>query len=452
MNNKNNLQVDVLTTNELLSRHLKIPNYQRPYVWTTENVSQLLGDIKTSMDQGKSRYRIGSIILNDKAIVDGQQRITTLCLIKMLFTKDFQYELKFSHSESKLHIKENYQFIKYWLETSLKDTSSFEQYLNEKCEYVVLTLTGKDSLPTAFKLFDSQNGTGKPLEAYNLLKAYHLRAMESIPETIKIDCDRTWEQATRYKLNENDITEPTYDILKHLFAEQLYRTRIWSRMQDAYSFSKKRISEFKGFTIDNNNRAVFPFQNQQLLLFIQEKFYNSFLKGTMPTVSRLKDGDDSNISPFINMNQHIVNGKPFFEYVATYAEIYKRMFKELDTFQLYEFKQFYKENCLKYDWRVGDRYLREVYKSLTMCLFDKFGEEILNRYYKILYILVYRVRREKKRIFYQTAAQLPKHLFSIILSACNAADLERIKDMIPDKVEDKFEFPPFDKILKEYDK
>ena len=218
------------------------------------------------MDQGKSRYRIGSIILNDKAIVDGQQRITTLCLIKMLFTKDFQYELKFSHSESKLHIKENYQFIKYWLETSLKDTSSFEQYLNEKCEYVVLTLTGKDSLPTAFKLFDSQNGTGKPLEAYNLLKAYHLRAMESIPETIKIDCDRTWEQATRYKLNENDITEPTYDILKHLFAEQLYRTRIWSRMQDAYSFSKKRISEFKGFTIDNNNRAVFPFQNQQLLL------------------------------------------------------------------------------------------------------------------------------------------------------------------------------------------
>ena len=84
MNNKNNLQVDVLTTNELLSRHLKIPNYQRPYVWTTENVSQLLGDIKTSMDQGKSRYRIGSIILNDKAIVDGQQRITTLCLIKKL--------------------------------------------------------------------------------------------------------------------------------------------------------------------------------------------------------------------------------------------------------------------------------------------------------------------------------------------------------------------------------
>lgn len=30
----------------------------------------------------------------------------------------------------------------------------------------------------AFQMFDSQNGRGKELEAYNLLKAYHIRAME----------------------------------------------------------------------------------------------------------------------------------------------------------------------------------------------------------------------------------------------------------------------------------
>ena len=31
----------------------------------------------------------------------------------------------------------------------------------------------------AFQMFESQNGRGKELEAYNLLKAYHIRAMSS---------------------------------------------------------------------------------------------------------------------------------------------------------------------------------------------------------------------------------------------------------------------------------
>ena len=31
----------------------------------------------------------------------------------------------------------------------------------------------------AFQMFDSQNGTGMPLEPYNLLKAFHLKSIKS---------------------------------------------------------------------------------------------------------------------------------------------------------------------------------------------------------------------------------------------------------------------------------
>ena len=37
-------------------------------------------------------------------------------------------------------------------------------------------------------MFDSQNGRGKELEAYNLLKAYHIRAMELNGQDEKIKC------------------------------------------------------------------------------------------------------------------------------------------------------------------------------------------------------------------------------------------------------------------------
>ena len=121
-----------------------------------------------------------------------------------------------------------------------------------------------------------------------------------------------------------------------------------------------------------------------------------------------------------------MNGKDFFEYIRTYAEIYKKMFIELDSFQLKEFKEFYKAYCLGYEghWRTGDNYVREMYKSITLYLFDKFGEDVLNRYYKILYLLCYYLRRSNSRVFYQTVAKYPKNLFSIISNAKSEYDLK----------------------------
>jgi uncharacterized protein with ParB-like and HNH nuclease domain len=67
-----------------------VPDYQREYVWETEQVEQLLGDINAELagnDPATApEYFIGSIVVCPAAdsvleLIDGQQRMTTLFLL-----------------------------------------------------------------------------------------------------------------------------------------------------------------------------------------------------------------------------------------------------------------------------------------------------------------------------------------------------------------------------------
>ena len=66
----------------------EIPEYQRPYAWTTEQTSELLDDLLTAVtSDGDSPYFLGSIVLIKEPdaslaeVVDGQQRLTTLTIL-----------------------------------------------------------------------------------------------------------------------------------------------------------------------------------------------------------------------------------------------------------------------------------------------------------------------------------------------------------------------------------
>lgn len=88
---------------EVFSDHYRfdIPDYQRPYSWTTEQTDELLEDLLNAMPKnGKiedaSPYFLGSIVIIKKdaksEVVDGQQRLTTLtmlfCVLRELSTSD----------------------------------------------------------------------------------------------------------------------------------------------------------------------------------------------------------------------------------------------------------------------------------------------------------------------------------------------------------------------------
>lgn len=456
MENNSNIQANIVSVGELLKiESLRIPPYQRPYRWTKKNVRQLLEDVLQSMNAGKKNYRIGSVILHNNTtdnvldIVDGQQRLTTLFLLWNACGKSDGYFCPLSFgTESHATIGQNFLFIKAWLDENVVNKENYRKYVLEACNFVKIVV---DDLSEAFQMFDSQNGRGKELEAYNLLKAYHIRAMEMESREDKIRCDKRWEEATQYDPTPKIKDDPNIDVLKQIFDEQLYRSRIWSRQDWAGEFSKTHIDEFKGFTIDKNHPALFPYQNPQLLQYLTAKFYDTILSGTAATKNRFELGDNDHINPFVNVNQQIVNGKDFFDYVETYVEIYKQMFINIGTYQLSEFKEFYLTHCLNYDWpnnneaearkkrkedfafkpqwpaaRTGDSYLREAYKSLVFVLFDKFGEKGLNKYYKTLYRLIYSMRLEKSQVRYSSVASLPGNYFKIIATAKDLADLSEL--------------------------
>lgn len=71
-----------------------IPEYQRPYAWLEDEVQTLFDDIvEYTQEKIDSPYFLGTIVSytndhNEQEIIDGQQRITTLCLLlRALYTK-----------------------------------------------------------------------------------------------------------------------------------------------------------------------------------------------------------------------------------------------------------------------------------------------------------------------------------------------------------------------------
>ncbi|QIL81367.1 DUF262 domain-containing protein [Diaphorobacter sp. HDW4A] len=74
------------------SYQFEIPDYQRPYAWTTEQAGELFDDLMSAMQDvrvsgASSQYFLGSIVLikNDRepksSVVDGQQRLSTLTML-----------------------------------------------------------------------------------------------------------------------------------------------------------------------------------------------------------------------------------------------------------------------------------------------------------------------------------------------------------------------------------
>ena len=66
----------------------RMPLYQRPYSWTTEETGELLNDLLGAMDEESNEpYFLGSIVLiarpnsSEHEVIDGQQRLTTLTML-----------------------------------------------------------------------------------------------------------------------------------------------------------------------------------------------------------------------------------------------------------------------------------------------------------------------------------------------------------------------------------
>lgn len=83
----------------VLSREIKIPSFQRPYAWTSDNIKDLFDTIKKNFLEKRPTF-LGSIIFCDSEdsergrekylIIDGQQRLTSLLVVLKRLNKHIQ--------------------------------------------------------------------------------------------------------------------------------------------------------------------------------------------------------------------------------------------------------------------------------------------------------------------------------------------------------------------------
>ena len=121
----------------------EIPEYQRPYAWTTDQTTELFDDLYAAMVDSRSsnaaiQYFLGSIVLikNDRdpksSVVDGQQRLSTLTIMLAVLrdampdaTDDIT---EFLYKKGKISLGEKNQ---YRLTAREEDADFFRTYIQE---------------------------------------------------------------------------------------------------------------------------------------------------------------------------------------------------------------------------------------------------------------------------------------------------------------------------------
>ena len=389
---------------DLIVSNLIIPDYQRAYVWDSERVKILLEDLDEYLDMKSNEnklntYLLGSLILhknndtNEFEVVDGQQRLVSLALILLCLEKltnknatiDFLKDSTFAHSESKKHIKENYDFIVSWfsskkgwkIEESEKhkkdDIQKYGELLKNKIEFICILAP---SLDDAFIFFDSVNAKGMRLEAYDLIKAFHLRALEDY--SAKSKDSKSSFTAYFAKEFERLAKEKDGENLKILFNDTLTPARQWLRHNsDKVSYQMDIYNEF--------------------CTEIPQRFKSS------PLIAK-----DS-----LGILQNFVGGVDFFEFLSHFHRLYTQL----------QSVEFYK-GLEAIDWASGFIYNRYIYIMATLIYLNKFPNGRVDYMLRLIARAVFALRCSEERIYIQTARNFAKEILPLVYYASFEQELE----------------------------
>lgn len=342
-----------------------LPDYQRPYSWTTTQHEQLISDLIEANKENE--YFLGSIILQQVEkigggykyeIIDGQQRITTLQILlaylrdnikkeefkkplqdkiyqpenlpdgipeiirleirerdffRKIFqerggTKEVPQETGLRESEKKMALALN-AFDKYLKDMPQASLEGLVQFILQKCVVIYVATQNFDD---AFKLFTILNDRGLQLRRIDILKA------QNLDPHIILDNERRKEWAKKWEEMEEDLGADEFEEL--FFILRLIET-------------KRKAEE----------DLLKEFDNQ------------IFQKGK------------------------IIKGIPFFEYVSQYKNIYTGLFydgkalhdRDKDRIAMNNLLGIMKENIRSKEWVAALLLYYKKYKDKGLFAFTK---------------------------------------------------------------------------------
>ncbi len=324
---------EIKSINDLLKMNLDIPDYQRPYKWSIQNIEDLLSDITNAISdsdryRNNFKYRIGTIIVhqNDNGvydIVDGQQRVISLILLKQYLEPGFTcsiLEKDFINKVTQANIHKNYMFIREWFSLKGEDTKkAFIMALDDILEVVVICVK---KISEAFQLFDSQNARGKALDPHDLLKAYHLREMKKYPYEMEHAVTK-WEA--------KDTKE-----IRELFDLYLFPVWNWSRGIKSRPFTAKEIDTYKGI----GEASAYTYARRA-----------------------------SRAMPYFQITEPFVAGNDFFEMVDHYMLLLQDVKAEVASNSAFELLHAILEQKNE---STGFGYAKNLFYCALLCYYDKF--------------------------------------------------------------------------------
>ena len=181
-----------------------VPIYQRNYAWGGTQITQLIEDIESSINEDNNSYFLGNLIVNQKdnnvyEVIDGQQRLTTLYLIekylRMTFPREaLRFEAREKSNRALAYISNNaneevvegllseeiingFKIISNYFNNKNKDKDK-ESFL-KKLEKVFLIRVQVPQKIDLNHYFEIMNTRGEQLEAHEIAKAKFLEVLES---------------------------------------------------------------------------------------------------------------------------------------------------------------------------------------------------------------------------------------------------------------------------------
>ena len=264
-----NINVNKQTVLQLLTSGQEIPfvipEYQRPYSWTEDEICTLFDDlwnfsIERNQENGAKSYFLGCVVSykenDERQIIDGQQRITSLfLLLRAIFNRLENVEAKtdkvshfigeiepalwkkdemtgkvdktqmllksevVSDSGNELlrriletgitegnatdNYSKNYnKFIELYAEKAEKEPLQMFQFILSLLKYTILLPIDADDQETALTIFNTLNNRGLPLSDADIFKSHIYKTLTDIEKKTFI---AKWKQLETYsaKVSEN---------------------------------------------------------------------------------------------------------------------------------------------------------------------------------------------------------------------------------------------------------
>ena len=291
------MECSVLNIDKIFEDFYQIPEYQRDFVWKSDNVRQILEDIDNSCKNSQDEeYFIGcSVVIGDSesnnhfSLVDGQQRLTTLfmilCAIKWrVEDTEFRHlvsakissqvvdakggmnqyaRIRMSNprnhnilekissnqspieseiiTESERNLLDSYKAIKEFF--SKKDESSLKQFYGYLVNKTTLVRIRTDNIDNALVIFETINERGIGLDSFDLLK--NLLYMQLQEEQYE-DLTKIWTviRETIEEKNEKPMRFLRYFVLSRYDIENLiYEKKVYKWIKETSSNKFTHISD-----------------------------------------------------------------------------------------------------------------------------------------------------------------------------------------------------------------